>query len=429
LEPFTRFWYLSLRLPTGIPDLSMGRLSIALLTIIWVAQLASRRKRMRRLTMVEIAIILFCVAAIPAVVASQRSLSYAAQSLFDKFLSPFLVFILAKNLYDTKVGVHRLGGMLSAIGLYLSAMNFYEQITGEPVFYQIGRTTTYTRSLPRIVSLLGNPAFMGTILAMIVPYALYRFVRESPGTARALYGLLFGITSLASILCYNRGVWVALGAAVAVMLVLERQYRKILLPLLLVVAIVGLLRWQTLSDSAIIAERLTNESGVTFRLIMIEASERIFTTHPIFGVGLENFAYYFLLYGGHWETLAYDTPMPHNSYLLVLTTMGLAGAIPYVLVFLSMAWGILSVLARRRKGVKADGALLVTGLAVIVVYCVSATVIDLFVSSFTSLVFFAIMGTIMGYVSSVNAASAARARMPAPTLATGSPTLQAPREA
>jgi len=109
--------------------------------------------------------------------------------------------------------------------------------------------------------------------------------------------------------------------------------------------------------------------------------------------------------------------------------MGLAGAIPYLLIFLSMVWGIVSLLLRKRKGLKVDSALLVAGLAVVAVYCVSAAVIDLFVSSFTSLVFFAIMGTIMGYVSSVNAASAARARMPAPTLATGSPTLQAPREA
>ena len=429
LEPFTRFWYLSLRLPPGIPDLSLGRLSIALLTLIWVAQLAGRKRRMRRLTMVEIAIGLFCVFSIPSVMASMRSLSYATQSLFDRFVGPFLVFILAKNLFDAKVGVQRLGGMLSVIGSYLSAMLFYERVTGQPVFYLMGRTTTYTRSLPKIVSLLGNPAFLGTVLAMIAPYALYRFVRERPGTVKTFHGLLFGVTSVASILCYNRGVWLALAGAFVVMLVLERQYRRVLLPVLLVTAIVGVLRWQTVTDSAIVTERLTNRSGVTFRLTMLGASERIVSTHPLFGVGLENFAYYFLLYGGHWETLAFDAPMPHNSYLLVLTTMGLAGAVPYVLVFLSMAGGILSMLFRRRKDATVDSALLVTGLAVITVYTVSAAVIDLFISSFTSLVFFATAGTIMGYLSTVQAASAAAARTSTPALVGGSPVLQAPREA
>jgi len=319
--------------------------------------------------------------------------------------------------------------MLSVIGSYLSAMLFYERVTGQPVFYLMGRTTTYTRSLPRIVSLLGNPAFLGTVLAMIAPYALYRFVRERPGTAKAFYGLLFGVTSVASILCYNRGVWLALAGAFVVMLVLERQYRRVLLPVLLVAAIVGVLRWQTVNDSAIVTERLTNQSGVTFRLTMLEASEKIISRHPLFGVGLENFSYYFLLYGGHWETLAYDAPVPHNSYLLVLTTMGLAGAVPYVLVFLSMAGGILSMLFRRRKDATVDSALLVTGLAVITVYTVSAAVVDLFFSSFTSLVFFATAGTIMGYLSSIRAAPVPPSQASVPALSEGPPVLQALREA
>ncbi len=419
LEPFTRFWYLSLRLPEGIPDLSLGRLSVALLTLIWVAQLAGQKRRIRRLTMVEIAIGLFCVFSIPSVIASMRSISYASQSLFDKFVCPFLVFILAKNFYDEKVGMERLGGMLSVIGLYLSAMLFYEQITGQPVFYQMGRTTTYTRSLPKIVSLLGNPAFMGTVLAMVVPYALYRFVRERPSPTKTFYGLLFVVTSLASFLCYNRGVWLSLAGAIVVMLVLEPQYRRVLLPVLLIAAVIGILRWQMITDSAVVTERLMNQSGVTFRVTMLTASEKIVSTHPVFGVGLENFSYYFLLYGGHWETLAYDAPTPHNSYLLVLTTMGLAGAIPYVLVFLSMAGGILSMLLRRRKGATVDTALLVTGLAVIAVYTVSAAAVDLFISSFTSLVFFAIAGTIMGYLSSVRAAADKAARAAALVLAEG----------
>jgi O-antigen ligase len=401
LEPFTRFWYLSLRLPPGIPDLSLARLSLALLIVVWVAQLASGTKRMRRLTLAEVAIALFCLFALPSVVASTRGATYAAQSLFDKFVAPYAVFVLAKNLYDEEKGIVRLGGLLSVVGLYLSFMVFFEQISGQPLFYALGRTTTYTRSLRKIVSLLGNPSYLGTVLGMVAPYTLYRLVRERSPSVKALWGLLFLGSAAASFLCYNRGVWLALAIGFVVMLVLERRYRRLLLPLLLVAALVGLLGWQTLTESALVTERLTNISGVTFRLTMLQASEKMIREHLVFGVGLENFGYYYLQYGGHWETLAYDVPTPHNSYVLVLTTMGLAAAIPYVLVFVSLVMEIAAALRRGRTNPHVDSALLVTGLAVVAIYMTSAATVDIFILPFTSLVFFAIAGTIVGYASSL----------------------------
>jgi O-antigen ligase len=401
LEPFTRFWFLSLRSPPGIPDLSLARLSLALLTVVWVAQLASGRKRMRRLTLAEVAIPLFCLFALPSVVASTRGATYAAQSLFDKFVTPYAVFVLAKNLYDEQKGVARLGGMLSVVGVYLSFMVFFEQITGQPLFYAQGRTTTYTRSLPKIVSLLGNPSYLGAVLGMVAPYALYRLVRERSPSVKALWGLLFLGTSAASFLCYNRGVWLALVIGFIVLLVLEKSYRQILLPVLLIALLVGLLGWQSLTESPLVTERLGNISGVTFRLAMLEGSEKMVREHLLFGVGLENFGYYYLLYGGHWETLAYDVPTPHNSYVLVLTTMGLLAVIPYVLVFVSLVAEIAAALRRRRTNPHVDSALLVTGLAVVAIYMTCAAAVDIFILPFTSLVFFAIAGTIVGYASSL----------------------------
>lgn len=401
LEPFTRFWYLSMRLPPGIPDLSLSRLSLSLLAVVWVAQLASGKKKMRRLTLAEVAIGFFCLFALPSVVSSMRGAPYAAQSLFDKFVAPYAVFVLAKNLYDEKKGIARLGGALSVIGLYLSCLVFFEQVTGQPLFYGLGRTTTYTRSLRKIVSLLGNPSYLGTVLGMVAPYALYRLVRERSPSAKALWGALFLGCTAASFLCYNRGVWLALAVGFVVMLVLEKRYRRLLVPLLLIALLVGVLSWQTLTESALVTERLTNISGVTFRLIMLQASQRMIREHLAFGVGLENYGFYFLQYGGHWETLAYDVPTPHNSYVLVLTTMGLASAVPYVLVFVSLIAESVAALRRRRANANVDTELLVAGLAAMAIYMVSAAAVDIFILPFTSLVFFAIAGTIMGYASTL----------------------------
>lgn len=402
LEPFTKFWYLSVRLPTGIPDLSLARLSMGTLAIVWAAQLAIGKRRMRRLSMAEISIIIFCLAAIPSVLSSVSGFNRSAQLLLDRFITPYLVFVLAKNLYDDKNGLNRLVAMLTVVGLYLSAMVIFEQVTGQPVFYLLGRTTTYSRSLRKIVSLLGNPAFLGTVLGMVVPIVLYKFVRARSSNSRLFFGALFALTMLGAILCYNRGAWLALAAALALMLLFEREYRRVLMPLILVVALVGALRWQMITSSPLVTERLTNVSGVTFRVTMLTASIKMIREHPIFGVGFDSFGYYYLLYGGHWETLAYDVPTPHNSYIQVLTTMGAVAFIPYVLVFLSILWNVLLALRRARYDKSIDPALLVAGGAVVIVYMVSAAAVDLFVTPFVTLICFACAGTLMGYVSQHN---------------------------
>jgi len=400
LAPYTEIWsILNIRLPPGIPDLTLERLAIGILGIVWVAQLAVGRRRIRRVGAVEILMAVFFVMALPSVVTGVGGINRTVQVLFDKFVTPFLVFVLAKNLYEEEIGLGKLGGALSVIGGYVSSMIFYEHVTGRPLFSSVGRRLSYSRSLRKIVSLLGNPAFLGTVLGMIAPIALHGLVRARSLYARALYGALFLGALLGNFLCYNRGAWLSLLVCLVMLMVLSPEYRRILLPILVVGAAVGLVYWQSISESAIVTERLTNVSAVRFRLTMLEDSEKMIRDHLLFGVGLDSYAHHFFEYGGHWETLAYDLPTPHNTFILVLATMGLACFAPYALMFVCMFLEMRAMLRRSGRDARVDRALLVSGLGVVAVYVVSALTVDLYVSVFTSLVFFLITGTVLGYVS------------------------------
>ncbi len=409
---WTEIWrILNFRMPTGIPDLTPDRLAVAVLSIVFVAQLGIGKRRLQRLGP-ELFMVAFCIMLLPAAVAGLSGLNQSGQLLLDKFITPFLAFMLAKNLYQERDGLDKLGAALGIIGLYLSLMVVYEHLTGQPLFVRVGGSTTYSKSLRKIISLLGNPAFLGTVLGMIVPVALHQAVRGRSQYRRAFYGALFLATLLGNFFVYNRGAWLALAAALVVML-LERRYRQILLPIILIAAVLALVYWQVISTSAVVTERLSNVSSVQFRLTMLEVSSKMVRDYPLFGVGLGNFAYYFFEYGGHWETLAYDLPSPHNTYVLVLSTMGLVALVPYVLIFLSICLKIVTALRRSRWDQRVDSALLVSGLAVVAVYAVSAAAVDLYVNVFTSLVFFLIIGSILGYVSRLPAPqSGARAAVP-----------------
>jgi len=395
---YTEIWrILNIRMPPGIPDLTPDRLAMGLLSVVLMAQLAVGKRRVRRLGL-ELFMVAFCIMALPAISASLSGINSAGQTVLDKFIVPFAVFVLAKNLYDEGISLDKLCATLGVIGLYLSFMIFYEHLTGDPLFTAIGRTTVYTRSLRKIVSLLGNPAFLGTALGMIAPMALYKALHDRSRNGRAFYGVLFLTTLLGNFFCYNRGAWLALAVGLVVLL-LERRYRRILLPIILLGALVGLVYWQIISETPVVSERLSNVSSLRFRLDLLEVSSQIIRDHPLFGVGVGNFAYYFLEYGGHWETLAFDLPTPHNTFITILTTMGLVSLTPYALIFISMSLSLLSKWVRFRGDVRVDRALLVSGLAVVAVYTVSSAAVDLYVNVFNSLIFFLITGTMMGYVS------------------------------
>jgi O-antigen ligase len=233
---------------------------------------------------------------------------------------------------------------------------------------------------------------------MIAPMALYKARRERSRYGRAFWAGLTLATFLGAFFCYNRGVWVAMAAALLVLL-LERQYRRIMIPVILIGLVVALVYWQAISESAVVTERLSNVSSIRFRVNMLEVSRKIIRDSWLFGVGVDNFSYYYLEYGGHWETLAYDEPTPHSTYISVLATMGVVSLIPYVLIFLSMFLKLARLKRRSRLHTKVDAALLVSSMGVIAVYAVSSAAVDLHINAFTSQVFFLIMGTVLGYVS------------------------------
>jgi O-antigen ligase len=235
---------------------------------------------------------------------------------------------------------------------------------------------------------------------MIAPVALHRFVHQRSLHGRFFFGVLFLMSLLGNFFVYNRGAWLALFAGL-VTLLLDPRYRRLLLPIILVIGAVALVYWQVISSSAIVTERLSNVNSIRFRLTMLQVSQSMIRDHLLFGVGLGNFPYYYIEYGGRWETLAYDTPTPHNSYVLLFAEMGLISFIPYILIFVSIFWILARAYWRARCDEQMDGMLPVSGMAALAVYAVSAAAVDLYFNVYTSLVFFLISGMLVGYVNSL----------------------------
>lgn len=408
LDPYARFWHLNIHMPAGIPDLSLSRLSVAFLCVVWLAQLATGKRRLRRPGVTELSMVLFGIMVMPSVAAAFGGLNRTLQMLFDKFIAPFLVFILAKNLYEEGSALDKVTAALAVIEGYLCLLLFYELATGQIPFYIEGRTTVYTRHLRKVVGLLGNAAYTATILAMIAPIALHRLIRARSSGARFFYAAMFGLAIIGNFFCYNRAGWLAMFVGIVVMLLFEPRYRRVLLPLVLVGVLGVAVFWSQISASYIVTERLAQVSSIRTRMDMLEVSKKIIHDNTWFGVGFGNWAYYYIRYGGHWGLTAWGDPTPHNTYILIWTTMGLVTLAPYVLIFASLLSQMAIMLRRRWREHGADHTLMVSGWASILAYMVSAAAADLYFNALSSLVLFLITGTIAGYMSNLRSSVSRR---------------------
>jgi len=157
--------------------------------------------------------------------------------------------------------------------------------------------------------------------------------------------------------------------------------------------------WAQVTQSPLVTERLSNVNSINFRLNMLNVGLRMIRANPLCGVGFESYGDRYILYGGRWEMMAWDDPMPHNTYLFIMATMGLAAFLPWLFVFISFFAETGVMMRRHWRGRGVDYALLVCGWAAVASYLACAAFIDIYPNAFTSLTLYFLMGTLVGYVS------------------------------
>ena len=412
-SPFGRFLYLNISFGRGLPDLSLDRLSAAFALMLLMAQLAIRKRNMARLSLVDLCMLLFLFGtgiSLPLAIAGPRA---TIQAYFDTQIVPLLVYFLAKNLISNKGAVKAATTTLLFIGGYMAFLVIREQLTGEVLFYPEGRTITYTAHLRRAVGLLGNPAFFAIIFGMVLPFnfrALFEARRRLP---QLVYIALGGGMLFALYLCYNRAGWLASFLALLFMALLYPQFRRRFLPLLLVAGVVIAIFWGQISESYVITERVSAQAPINYRMNAISIGLQMISSSPFLGRGYGNFGYLYSKYASDW-TQTNVLPAPHNSYVNILVSAGVAGLAPYVAVFLAIVFQGLRLWWRGRdnRGRSTpdaiDRPLLVCMLGATLVYTATIFFSDIVASPYVTMIFFFIVGAVLG--SQEEAAAAARHR-------------------
>ncbi|GAA4140560.1 O-antigen ligase family protein [Actinomadura keratinilytica] len=184
--------------------------------------------------------------------------------------------------------------------------------------------------------------------------------RRRAGALTAFLWCAFGVLAVAQALALSRGHWIAVGAALTVMVLLYSRMLALRVAVcagaVAVVMVGGLgIASGTLVERArsITETTSTPDQSVIDRYSLWSTAAGIWQDHPASGVGVKNFAAYRDTYAPLQLSAASDTadsvngfvrqPLlsPHNEYLLILSEQGLLGFAGFAVLVATLLWGLL----------------------------------------------------------------------------------------
>ncbi len=404
LAPYSRFIPFDLDLGAGIPALSLPRLMAGFLLLLLLYQAVRGQRRLRPLTWSDLAFGVFLAAMTLSVTESQYDHTFAFQSLLDAYVLPFVYLYLARQIVRNLGDLRWYSAMLVMAGVGFAFLVIREQLTGEVLFYS-RESARYSASFQKVISLMGNAAPMGVSTAMTLPLGLALLIQVFSSSARPSRGRTLARVTLPAALAfivlgvymtYNRASWLGIAITLLVMAMLRPRLRRMLLPVLLLLAILTLVFWQSVISSPAVNERLLEDQSLSYRSTVAQLALDMVRDDPLLGLGYYNFGPIAKQrYGWDPAPLFGIYPPAHNSLMFILVSGGLLALLPYVVWFAMVAWQG----ARRfltSPGQEETRDVLAAGAALLLLYFAASATFDNVDAVKMNLIFWTTIGAIWG---------------------------------
>ncbi len=431
LAPFAPFWNFDLSLGAGVPDLGLVRTGTLAVGFVLLAQLAAGRRTLPPLGWTEIGMLIFVGGMLLATRLALKGMLSALQTAFDAYVIPLVVYLFARILVTDERRLNWVLNGLIVIVLYIAFLALHESWTGVMWFYPWGRAGLYTGSLRRVTTLLGNPVYHTMIMNVMLPVAIYRFVRSRTWWRAGAYLLLVGLMLTTVIFLYSRAGYLAAFLVMTVMAVRFPRWRRVYAVGLVAGVLALAVNWGRFTQTELYRYRLSNQVSVEARVRTADVALQLWRESPIFGIGYPNYGPITLQRGYFVQIDDKWLPAPHNTFFGILSQAGLIAFSGYVLMLLGMAREIVSRYRHLRQGVErkvsglwrstvgldtsphAESGWAVVALAALVAYVTIISTIDADPAQFSNLVFYTLIGSILGYMAHTHA------RHPVPTSTVG----------
>lgn len=313
-------------------SLSITTVSLLALYALWIAELLARR---------ETAATPNLRAALPAALyvafagISVTRASYPTYSLFELFVlvELLLLYIYVASTVRSRRDVLFILGVLFAglvlEGAVMLSMRFGAQsVSIFGLSARMDLTSSGGARFYRVAGTVGSPNEAASYLTLLLaPAVAILLARVSP-SHKLLAAVALALGGVALLLTFSRGGWAAFTLSLTLLCVAawRRGWLSPFLPL--VVAGVGVALALVFQETVL--SRLTDSVATQGRFPLIEIAFRMIQSHPLLGIGANNFGLTMKQYvtpelNGQWLYTV------HNKYLLVWSETGIGGLLAFLL--------------------------------------------------------------------------------------------------
>jgi len=279
-------------------------------------------------------------------------------SQWTRFFRAYLVFIvIVNNITSFSRLIYFLNGFLSGFA-FQALLGVYQWRYGPAGLWILEEVGFPWRASGTFI----HPAMFADYLAFFLPVLLrlFAFLPQKKLTQNLFYGVwfVFGLGALFG--SYARGVWLGFFVAVFFMMaysIINRKLKprvKIAFVILSFLALVFVIHYADTISSQF--ESKVRQRSAEVRIPLNELALRMIASHPILGVGPDNYRLASPKYVVYNETtVGYSyfelTQIVHNSYLLLASELGIPGLIFFL-------WFVVTIFIVGKKTIKSKHPLI-----------------------------------------------------------------------
>lgn len=341
----------------GALALTFDRVMILLLLIVVVARRMVKREPLRALQFPEWMLLAsFLYIKVVPHVGTMPSMIWGLNVFMDSLVSPFIIYIVAKECITNKTQIAAMSVGVLAGGIVWSLTGFYEHYLGKmwlsPIIGQDIQLAWTDVAQGRAAGPANHYYVYGGVLILTTFLALHLGVSAKQAGVRFLCIVGAAVTIVALYFGYSRAPYLALALSLLIAPFFVKRGRSVYTVAAVAVLMVGVIAVASLSTSTQ-TSRFSSLDSVYGRAVIYRTMLNMIKDHFWLGVGYDKSGDYVAQYVSslthpHWTTRTgrYGYSLAHNEYLVVFAEQGLIGFALYFAAVISLAVQMLRVRAR-----------------------------------------------------------------------------------
>jgi O-antigen ligase len=396
----------------GKPFVTFDRVWIVAMVALLVVMPAARpRARATRFLLIALAT-LATVYATRALLTEEDRL-HAVRQAVDALVLPLILFEIVRRVagYGQRY-TERMAFTMTLAGVLLAVIGIGQDIFGYELATLSGSKPFFDEAIGqvRISGPYDVPEPYALSVILCLGASLYWMYARGRG-AYLFGGVAVGLELTAIGLTFFRVAW--LGAIVVLLFAVGLRPRRYARALGVVglAAVLLALAFTGVERISAVKTRINNSKNVYTRLATYEQGVEIFTSRPVFGVGIDRYHAISLETPSSTVAGVSNEPSAHSSYMATLAEVGLVGLAP-LLLLTAAVWRLLRA-ARRRLTSRPDAVLAASVTGAAIAYLMFSLTLTMIAYGSPNAFFAVLLGLVAGRLDSAEAARRRGGREPA----------------